>query len=180
MVGELIELRQPWRTVEQVELATARWVDYGAMHLVLLFALTALDVGGQVTLWKNAHWTLAGALDFGLAMRGARRATGDERRLRTIAAGSLGLRLIGQLVWNVQVAVGYVTLSAPSDLLFLGSFVPDPRRAGPDHPASRLTGRLVRRRPRRVIVFAGTVAMIGVVIGLGSPADPELRPHDRL
>ena len=26
--GELIERHKPWRTVEQVELATARWVDW--------------------------------------------------------------------------------------------------------------------------------------------------------
>ena len=28
----------------------------------ILMALTALNVGGQVVLWENAHWTMAGLL----------------------------------------------------------------------------------------------------------------------
>ena len=91
----------------------------GVPVLGVLMALTALNVGGQVVLWENAHWTLAGLLATALAAAGAARSTGEERRVRSLVAIGAACWVAGQLSWDLQTAVGFFSLPAPSDIGFL-------------------------------------------------------------
>ncbi|HKB28741.1 MAG TPA: diguanylate cyclase, partial [Candidatus Limnocylindrales bacterium] len=96
----------------------------GLPALAGLMLLTAVDAGGQVVLWENAHWTLAGLLASAVAAVGAQRSKGFERRLRGLVALGACLWLVGQLSWDVQTAVGYFSVPAPSDIGFLCLVVP--------------------------------------------------------
>lgn len=73
------------------------------------------------TVFDNVHWTLAYAGAAVLAWRGFRRApaASPERRFRfwlVVALGSYGL---GQVLWDIQVALDRNPFPAPSDLFFL-------------------------------------------------------------
>jgi len=103
---------------------TEQIVRVGVPLLGLLMLLTAADVGGQVALWENAHWTFAGFLATALAASAAVRATGDERRLRGLVALGAASWTVGQVCWNVQTGLGFVSVPAPSDLGFLGAIPP--------------------------------------------------------
>src|SRR5260221_2864453 len=91
----------------------------GLPFVGVLILLTALDVGGQVVLWENAHWTLAGVLATSLAALGARDSHGMERRVRGLTAVGTRFWLIGQLSWDLQTAQRVFSVPAPSDLRFL-------------------------------------------------------------
>ncbi len=96
----------------------------GLPLVAFLMLLTTIGAGGQVALWENAHWTAAGLLSFAVAMSGAHRTTGLERRLRLLVALGTGLWAAGQLTWNLQVALGPFSMPAPSDVGFFGMVVP--------------------------------------------------------
>ena len=90
----------------------------------VLMLLTAMNVGGHVVLWENAHWTVAGVLATWLAAIGARDSHGTERRIRGLIAAGAGFWLVGQFSWDIQTAQGFFSVPAPSDLGFLGLVVP--------------------------------------------------------
>ena len=74
----------------------------GIPAMLLFMLLTALNAGGQVVLWENAHWTVAGLLATAVATSAAYRSTGLDRRLRTLLAVGAASWLIGQLCWIAQ------------------------------------------------------------------------------
>ncbi|HEY0840930.1 MAG TPA: GAF domain-containing protein, partial [Vulgatibacter sp.] len=92
--------------------------------MATFFTLTAGKVGGQAVLWENAHWTVAALAAALLAYLGYRRSQPGERAARGLVVLGLGMYLIGQLAWNLQVVLGIVTVPAVSDVFFLGSAVP--------------------------------------------------------
>jgi diguanylate cyclase (GGDEF)-like protein/PAS domain S-box-containing protein len=115
--------------------ATAhRWPTIALSNRVLLWlglpvvgsfmVLTALDVGGFVVVWENAHWTAAGLLAFALATGGATRSGGIERHLRTLVAVSAGIWVLGQFAWNTQVYLGPFDIPSLADVGYLGAMVP--------------------------------------------------------
>ena len=72
-----------------------------------------------VRLFDNLHWTAGTVAAAALAWFGVRRAQADSiRGVRWIAIG-LTAYAVGQLVWDVQVLIGYAGFPAPSDLLYL-------------------------------------------------------------
>lgn len=89
-----------------------------------LMFLTAVDAGGQVILWENAHWTAAGLLATAMAASGAHHGTEEERRLRGMAALGAASWTVGQITWDLQTALGYFSLPAPSDIGYLFLVVP--------------------------------------------------------
>jgi diguanylate cyclase (GGDEF)-like protein/PAS domain S-box-containing protein len=111
------------RTV--LEAATvSRLLVVGLPILVLLMILTALDAGGQIVLWENAHWTVAGLLAAALAAGSAYRSDGVERRLRGLVALGAAAWFLGQLSWDGQTALGIFSVPAPSDIGYLFLVVP--------------------------------------------------------
>jgi diguanylate cyclase (GGDEF)-like protein/PAS domain S-box-containing protein len=106
---------------------SARWAIGLGLALVLALGaaiLTALDEGGQVVLWENAHWTLFYGVGLALGIHGVRAATGRERRVRAAIALASAIWLAGQLTWIVQSALGLVFAPSPSDVLSLAALLP--------------------------------------------------------
>jgi diguanylate cyclase (GGDEF)-like protein len=85
----------------------------------LLMLLTAVDLGGQMGLWENAHWTAAGIVAFAYPAAVAWRSSGSARFIATLIAIGTGSWLVGQLLWDAQIAVGFYNFPAPSDVGFL-------------------------------------------------------------
>jgi diguanylate cyclase (GGDEF)-like protein/PAS domain S-box-containing protein len=111
-------------TVAWDRASVRRLVAIGLPALALLMLLTALDAGGYVVPFENAHWTLAGFLAFAIAFSAARRTRGRERRLRLLVALATGCWVLGQLSWDIQTAAGIYAVPAPSDLGYLLMLVP--------------------------------------------------------
>ena len=74
---------------------------------------------GLKTLFDNCQWTLAFAGSAWLAWRGVQHANSAERGVRLALAAGAGLILLGQLVWNLQVAFGWDPFPTPADAIFL-------------------------------------------------------------
>ena len=91
----------------------------GLPVVALFAAFTALDLDGQAGLWENAQWTSAGLLAFALPTLVAWRAVGSARLVATLIALGTGAWLIGQLLWDGQIAVGFYAFPAPSDVGYL-------------------------------------------------------------
>jgi diguanylate cyclase (GGDEF)-like protein/PAS domain S-box-containing protein len=98
------------------------WV--GVPAIVAFAILAGLNAGGQATLWENAHWTIAGLLATVIATTAAMAGVGPERRLRAWIALGCASWFIGQVTWDVQTAIGYYSLPAPSDIGFMFLVVP--------------------------------------------------------
>lgn len=96
----------------------------GVPAVIVLFVLTALNTAGLATWWEIGHWTLSAIMAVGLAVIGAHAASGTERRVRALGAAAAGLYLAGQVLWDVQVAVGIYPVPAPSDVPFLAMVLP--------------------------------------------------------
>jgi diguanylate cyclase (GGDEF)-like protein/PAS domain S-box-containing protein len=116
-------LARRWASVWD-RVSARRLLVVGLPALAALMLLTALNVGGEVSLWENAHWTLAGLLAAAVAMSAAHRAHGRERQLRLMVALAAGCWALGQLMWDVQSAAGIFLVPAPSDIGFLLLIVP--------------------------------------------------------
>ncbi len=91
----------------------------GLVLVGTFMVLTALDVGGLVGLWENAHWTAAGGLAALFAALVARKATGTDRSIALLVAVGTMAWGIGQSIWVVQSAFGFYQVPAPSDIGFL-------------------------------------------------------------
>jgi hypothetical protein len=77
-----------------------------------LMLLTAINFAGQMALWENAHWTAAGIVAFAYPVVVAWRSTGSPRLVATLIAFGTGAWLIGQLLWDAQIAVGFYAFPA--------------------------------------------------------------------
>jgi diguanylate cyclase (GGDEF)-like protein/PAS domain S-box-containing protein len=117
--GPLDAAAAAWRrvTIRQISLI-------GLPILGLFMVLAAIDAGGQVILWENAHWTVAGLFALVVSASAATRSTGIERRVRTLVALAAASWTVGQLCWNVQTGLAFFSVPAPSDIGFLGVVVP--------------------------------------------------------
>ena len=101
-----------------------RLVVIGTLVVGALMALTAVGAWGATAIWENAHWTASVALATMIAVVGARRASGQERRVRTLFAVAFGFGLVGQIVFVLQVGVGFSGYPGPADVVFLAMGVP--------------------------------------------------------
>ncbi len=100
-----------------------------AERLTLLFGLalttTAVVATRLATLatwirfWDNVHWTVAYASAATLAWLSVRRANGVLKRARRWFAIALTALTLGQLTWDIQVAVGWNPFPGPSDALYV-------------------------------------------------------------
>jgi hypothetical protein len=93
------------------------WLGLPVMALFMI--ITALNLDGQSALWENAHWTAAGLIAFAYPAAVAWRSSGLPRLIATLVALGTGAWLLGQLVWDVQIAVGFYAFPAPSDIGYL-------------------------------------------------------------
>ncbi|MCI0609660.1 MAG: ATP-binding protein [Anaerolineae bacterium] len=82
--------------------------------------LTAADFLGRAALWENVHWTLATWGMTFLGYLGWRAASGEIRRVRGMMTLGLLSYAVGQILWDVQWAIGYTAFPAPSDIFYLG------------------------------------------------------------
>ena len=89
-----------------------------------LMVLTALGALGATAIWENAHWTASVTLATVIATVSARRATGQERRVRTLFAAAFACGLLGQIVFVAQAAIGFTAGPGPADVLFLAMSLP--------------------------------------------------------
>ena len=96
----------------------------GLPLLGLFMTLTVVRLGGQVVLWENAHWTMAGLLAAAVSASAAHQGTGRERQLRRLVAIGTASWAVGQVTWDLQTAVGFFAIPAPSDIGFLFLVVP--------------------------------------------------------
>jgi len=116
-------LRQGW-TAFWDRATVTRLLRVGLPTIGALFLFTATDLSGQATLWENGHWTVAGILATAVAISAAHHSRGRERRLRSMVALAAGSWAIGQLTWDLQTAIGFFAIPAPSDIGFLLLVVP--------------------------------------------------------
>ncbi|HEY7937866.1 MAG TPA: EAL domain-containing protein [Candidatus Limnocylindrales bacterium] len=96
----------------------------GLPVVAILMVLTAINFDGRVQVWENAQWTAAGLLAFAYPTVVAWRSVGSTRIVATLIALGTGFWLIGQLLWDAQIAVGFYAFPAPSDLGYLLLVVP--------------------------------------------------------
>ena len=105
---------------------SARWaLGIGMAVVVGLGAalLTALDLGGQVVLWENVHWTVFYGLGFAVAFHGFLASTGPERRVRAALATASLFWLVSHATFLAQIAFRIVIFPLPSDLVTFGALV---------------------------------------------------------
>ncbi len=107
--------------------AASSWSHAERVTLLFGFAATTFAVAATrvaedttaVRFWDNAHWTLSYASAFALAWLSRRRARGALCRARTWFTRALFALFFGQVLWDVQVAIGWNPFPGPSDLAFV-------------------------------------------------------------
>jgi diguanylate cyclase (GGDEF)-like protein/PAS domain S-box-containing protein len=118
-----LPIRDAWRAL-WARMTVRGLLSVGLPLVGFLMLLTAVNAGGHVVLWENAHWTIAGLLATAVAAVAAHRTSGVERWLRGLVALGAASWVIGQLSWDVQTSLGYFNLPAPSDAGFLCLVLP--------------------------------------------------------
>jgi signal transduction histidine kinase/ActR/RegA family two-component response regulator len=103
-----------WSRAERLTFAGGLVLTVGAV-----LATRVAHTITAVRFWDNVHWTVSYAAAAALAYLSARRATGPTRRARTWFAAGLGALFSGQVLWDIQVAVGWNPFPGPSDGLFV-------------------------------------------------------------
>jgi diguanylate cyclase (GGDEF)-like protein/PAS domain S-box-containing protein len=104
---------------------TVRALLLGGLPLIGVLMLFALaDVGGLVALWEPAHTTVAGLLATALALSGAHRSIGSERRIRQLVALGVASWTVGQIAWDAQIVLGIEGMPTASDIGYLGIVPP--------------------------------------------------------
>jgi diguanylate cyclase (GGDEF)-like protein/PAS domain S-box-containing protein len=96
----------------------------GLPILGVLVVCSVADVGGLVIIWEPAYTTVAGFLAVAVASSAAQRTSGLERRLRYLVAMGALSWTIGQVLWDAQIATGFVGFPTPSDVGYLGIVLP--------------------------------------------------------
>ncbi len=89
--------------------------------LSFLFGFTAwlLESPAGKSIFDMLHWTSAFALSMVLAWRGMRLSEEPESTVLLWITLGAGLLFLGQLLWNIQVFIGWNPFPSPADLLFL-------------------------------------------------------------
>ena len=100
----------------------AEWWVLGigaALVLGAFLAQRATSDPGRLRFLDNLHWTAGYASGASLAWIGWRRAPVEERRKRGWFFAGLASYTLGQLAWDVQVAIGWNPFPGPSDAFFI-------------------------------------------------------------
>jgi len=91
----------------------------GVAVVFLSFAINRYGVSPPLTQFlDNVHWTVSYALAAVLAWRGVRAAPPDALAARRWFALGLSAYAVGQVVWDVQIAVDWNPFPGPSDIFF--------------------------------------------------------------
>ncbi|HWO09186.1 MAG TPA: PAS domain S-box protein, partial [Polyangiaceae bacterium] len=106
----------------------ARWHTAWAVLLVsstLVAAAIGVALLAETTatrrLFDNVHWTLSYGTAALLAWFGAARSRQEERRARRLFAWALTSYFVGQVLWDIQVAIALNPFPGPSDLFYFGT-----------------------------------------------------------
>ena len=92
----------------------------GALVVLAVFvAQRCVHEAATLRLLDNVHWTAGYATAAVLAGMGWRRAPAEERKKRGWFFLGLACYTLGQILWDVQVAVGWNPFPGPSDAFFL-------------------------------------------------------------
>lgn len=86
--------------------------------LVGLLGVRLASDSNWLLFFENFHWTTAAIVGALAAWLGARRATVENRRSMQLMTAGFFLYAIGQLVWDLQVWMGYIGFPSPSDLFY--------------------------------------------------------------
>src|SRR3989304_3819089 len=97
-------------------------IIFWAATAILALAFTAQHLSTDKT-WlvflDNLHWTTGNTAAAAMAWIGFSQSTGAERAARRWFFAGLAAYSIGQLLWDIQVYIGWNPFPAPSDLGFL-------------------------------------------------------------
>ncbi len=98
------------------------WVPFSLLATAIGWAGVKLSEGKTaMTVFDNLHWTAGYASGALLALRAWSAATGDVKTIAGWATVGLCALTVGQLVWDVQVALGWLPFPGPSDLFFVST-----------------------------------------------------------
>ena len=101
------------------------WLLLATVLLVVLLAvLTGIDALPLPRFWANLNYTIACVAACAMAVVGVREAPAADRNVRRLFAVGVGLYSLGQVIWDVQLLVGWATEPAISDIAYLGSCLP--------------------------------------------------------
>ncbi len=146
----------------------ARWVAGVAIGIVVVaFGISRSGIFPRLTvLLDNVHWTTAYISGAWLAWMGFRSAAPVDRAARRWFAWALSAYAFGQVLWDVQVAVGWNPFPGPSDLFY--------SCLGPGCAMglwSSLRSRMSPGRLRTVALDAGAlaVAVLALILALYLP-----------
>ena len=137
---------------------------------VIILASFGIIRSGIAPAWvrflDNLHWTVAFTAAACLAWIGAHGAPVENRKPRRWFALGLTAQALGQIAWDIQVAVGWNPFPGPSDLFFVS--------LGPCCAAglwSNLQARIPRSQKRAVALdaCAFSVAMLAMMLALYLP-----------
>jgi len=165
-----------WRAVpptyRDLPAATRTLIAVCALVLGVLVALVVTAPPSDGAIWVRAELTFAAAAAFALGLLSIRGATGRVRALRRWTTLAMGFWLLGELIRDLEVAIGIDPVPAPSDLPFAGVLV----CAGLAYSAA-LRGRLRRGEEWAVyldgaIVFFATAALMVTAFGTGAGKTP--------
>ncbi len=136
-----------------------------AVCLIGLTLVTACFVAAQcfndlsiIRFFDNAHWTLGYLTGAVLAWFGVRRSVGALRRTRFWFALGLTVYLIGQILWDLQIALNWNPFPGPSDIAFV--------LLGPLLLIGLLSELHEHRRQggSRIVFLDGLIASTGIVV----------------
>lgn len=86
----------------------------------LAFAISRFDISlSLIRFLDNLHWTTTYSAAAALGWIGVRMAQTEDRPIRLWFTIGLTLYAVGQILWDVQVAVGWNPFPGPSDLFFI-------------------------------------------------------------
>lgn len=130
-----------------------------AAAVAVLAILAAAGVAGQAGLWENAHRTVASIAATVVAWLGARHADPRVKPVRRFAAIALACVAVGQIAWDVEVAVGSQAVASVADVAWLAAVVPI-------FLAFRATLATSLRRTDRAAVYLDAGAVFWAIVGL--------------
>lgn len=99
--------------------ATAKALAITGLTTVLLaMALSFCLAERWLPLLDDVHWTVSSVIAWLLALQGKRRAEPESYPTRLWFCRGLGCYAIGQVLWNVQEALGWNPTPAPADIFY--------------------------------------------------------------
>jgi signal transduction histidine kinase len=101
------------------------WLLLATILLVVVLAvLTGTDALPLPRFWANLNYTIACLAACTMAFVGVREAPPADRDVRRLFAVGVGLYSLGQIIWDVQLLVGWATEPAISDVAYLSACLP--------------------------------------------------------